>query len=76
LIAKFFARSKFIKASLVSPALRQWGELQEFLLHNGKRVCANMPDMFFEELGMHKPDHSDPSWLGPWGYDGPHAQAC
>lgn len=51
------ARPQFIKASLVSHAMRQSGQLQEVLVHTGQHFDANMSDVFFEELGMRKPDH-------------------
>jgi len=37
--------------------MRQSGQLQEVLVHTGQHFDANMSDVFFEELGMHKPDH-------------------
>lgn len=51
------ARPQFIKASVVSHAIRQSGQLQEVLVHTGQHFDANMSDVFFKELGMHKPDH-------------------
>jgi UDP-GlcNAc3NAcA epimerase len=51
------ARPQFIKASVVSHAIRQSGQIQEVLVHTGQHFDANMSDVFFEELGMHKPDH-------------------
>jgi UDP-GlcNAc3NAcA epimerase len=51
------ARPQFIKASVVSHAMRQSGQLQEVLVHTGQHFDANMSDVFFEELGMGKPDH-------------------
>jgi UDP-GlcNAc3NAcA epimerase len=51
------ARPQFIKASVVSHAMRQSGQLQEVLVHTGQHFDTNMSDVFFEELGMGKPDH-------------------
>lgn len=51
------ARPQFIKASVVSHALRQSGQLKEVLVHTGQHFDTNMSDVFFDELGMHKPDH-------------------
>ncbi len=51
------ARPQFIKASVVSHAMRQSGQLQEVLVHTGQHFDANMSDVFFEELGMDRPDH-------------------
>lgn len=51
------ARPQFIKASVVSHAMRQAGQLKEVLVHTGQHFDANMSDVFFEELGMVKPDY-------------------
>lgn len=51
------ARPQFIKASVVSHALRESGVLSEVLVHTGQHFDANMSDVFFEELGMAAPDH-------------------
>lgn len=51
------ARPQFIKASVVSHAFRESGQLQEVLVHTGQHFDANMSDVFFDELGMNKPDH-------------------
>jgi UDP-GlcNAc3NAcA epimerase len=49
------ARPQFIKASVVSHALAQSGQLNEVVVHTGQHFDANMSDVFFSELGMHKP---------------------
>ncbi|WP_089956459.1 non-hydrolyzing UDP-N-acetylglucosamine 2-epimerase [Limnohabitans sp. 2KL-3] len=51
------ARPQFIKASVVSHGFRQSGQFQEVLVHTGQHFDANMSDVFFDELGMSKPDH-------------------
>jgi UDP-GlcNAc3NAcA epimerase len=51
------ARPQFIKASVVSHAFRQSGQLREVLVHTGQHFDANMSDVFFDELDMIKPDH-------------------
>ena len=51
------ARPQFIKASVVSHAIHKSGLLNEVLLHTGQHFDANMSDVFFDELGMNKPDH-------------------
>ncbi len=40
---------------MVSHALAQSGQLRELLVHTGQHFDANMSDVFFNELGMHKP---------------------
>ena len=49
------ARPQFIKASVVSHAIRSSGRLNEVVLHTGQHFDANMSDVFFNELGMELP---------------------
>jgi UDP-GlcNAc3NAcA epimerase len=49
------ARPQFIKASVVSQAIRARGALDEVLVHTGQHFDANMSDIFFEELGLPVP---------------------
>jgi UDP-GlcNAc3NAcA epimerase len=49
------ARPQFIKAAPVSQALRQTG-VSEFLLHTGQHYDPEMSQVFFDELGLPKPD--------------------
>jgi UDP-N-acetylglucosamine 2-epimerase len=49
------ARPQFIKAAPVSEALHEHGHI-EFLLHTGQHYDANMSEVFFEELGIPKPN--------------------
>lgn len=51
------ARPQFIKASVVSNAFRRSRCLSEVLVHTGQHFDANMSDVFFEELGMQKPNY-------------------
>jgi UDP-GlcNAc3NAcA epimerase len=50
------ARPQFIKAAPVSAALERAG-LREILVHTGQHFDAAMSDVFFEELGLRRPDH-------------------
>lgn len=50
------ARPQFIKASVVSHAIAATTCLKEVLVHTGQHFDANMSDVFFNELGMKKPD--------------------
>lgn len=50
------ARPQFIKASVVSRAIAQHSELTEIMLHTGQHFDANMSDIFFNQLGIPKPD--------------------
>lgn len=51
------ARPQFIKAAPLSRALRTRKNLREVLVHTGQHFDASMSDVFFEELGLAKPDH-------------------
>jgi len=51
------ARPQFIKAAVVSRALREQGGLTEVLVHTGQHYDENMSDVFFRELGIPAPDH-------------------
>lgn len=60
------ARPQFIKAAAVSRILRE--QATEILVHTGQHHDYNMSEVFFEELGIPKPDYN----LGVSG--GSHAQ--
>lgn len=51
------ARPQFIKASVVSAAIKQQPLLQERIIHTGQHFDANMSDIFFYQLGIPKPDY-------------------
>jgi len=48
------ARPQFIKAAMVSRAWKDSGE--ELILHTGQHYDENMSRLFFDELGLPKPD--------------------
>ncbi len=50
------ARPQFIKLAVVSRVLRK--EFQEVLIHTGQHYDHNMSDVFFEEMGIPKPDYN------------------
>jgi UDP-GlcNAc3NAcA epimerase len=52
------ARPQFIKVAPVSRSLREIGGVTEILVHTGQHFDANMSDIFFEELGIIKPDYN------------------
>jgi UDP-GlcNAc3NAcA epimerase len=51
------ARPQFIKAAVVSRALRSVQEVQEVLVHTGQHYDDNMSAVFFEELEIAAPDY-------------------
>ncbi len=51
------ARPQFIKASVVSLALKKEG-LNEILIHTGQHYDTNMNDIFFQELGINPPAYN------------------
>ena len=50
------ARPQFVKAAAVSPVLRE--EHEEVLVHTGQHYDEALSDVFFEELGIPRPDHN------------------
>ena len=50
------ARPQFVKAAAVSAVLRQRHE--EILVHTGQHYDPQMSDVFFQELGIPRPDHN------------------
>ena len=51
------ARPQFIKASVVSYAIAKSPGLTEVLVHTGQHFDANMSEVFFNDLGMKKPEY-------------------
>jgi len=51
------ARPQFIKASVVSRALRSTAGVHEILIHTGQHFDPEMSDIFFKELEIPMPDH-------------------
>lgn len=52
------ARPQFIKAAVVSRALRAQGQdVREVLIHTGQHYDVNMSDVFFDELAIPRPDY-------------------
>ncbi|MGI8526923.1 MAG: non-hydrolyzing UDP-N-acetylglucosamine 2-epimerase [Pseudolabrys sp.] len=51
------ARPQFIKAAPLSRALRQRQGLREITAHTGQHFDREMSDVFFEELGIPRPEH-------------------
>ena len=52
------ARPQIIKAAAISRAIKNnfSGQLQEILVHTGQHYDNNMSAVFFDELGIPKPD--------------------
>ena len=51
------ARPQFIKAAMVTRALRRRPAVTEILVHTGQHYDDNMSDVFFRELGIPEPNH-------------------
>lgn len=51
------ARPQFIKASVVSKAIQSTSGLTEVLVHTGQHFDSNMSNIFFDQLGIPKPDY-------------------
>lgn len=52
------ARPQFVKASVVSRAFKDRGDIHETIIHTGQHYDANMSTVFFTELGIPNPDHN------------------
>lgn len=52
------ARPQFIKAAVVSRAIRKHDRIEEILIHTGQHFDPNMSDVFFEELEIPRPDYN------------------
>lgn len=50
------ARPQFVKAAMVSRAFERAGAM-ETLVHTGQHYDDNMSKIFFDEMGIRKPDH-------------------
>lgn len=50
------ARPQFVKAAVVSQAIRNIESISEFLVHTGQHFDENMSRVFFEEMGISEPD--------------------
>lgn len=54
------ARPQIIKAAAISRAIKNYfnGQIEEKILHTGQHYDSNMSQVFFDELGIPKPDHN------------------
>jgi UDP-GlcNAc3NAcA epimerase len=52
------ARPQFIKAAMVSRALRDRSDVQEVLIHTGQHYDENMSQVFFEEMEIVEPEYN------------------
>lgn len=51
------ARPQFIKAATVSRVVAELDNVTEVIVHTGQHFDTNMSDVFFEEMGIPKPDY-------------------
>lgn len=63
LVAVIGARPQFIKAAVVSRQISKYNQsvsasdlISEFIIHTGQHYDANMSDIFFEQMGIPRPD--------------------
>lgn len=52
------ARPQFIKASVLSRKFAEFEEIEECIVHTGQHFNKNMSDIFFDEMGIPKPDYN------------------
>lgn len=60
------ARPQFVKMALVSKALEK-RRIKEVVIHTGQHYDREMSKLFFEELGIRRPDHNLGVGSGPHG---------
>lgn len=51
------ARPQFIKAAVVSRAIKKYKNVEEVIVHTGQHFDANMSDVFFEQMDIPTPDY-------------------
>ena len=51
------ARPQFVKAAVVSAEIVRNPEVTDVLVHTGQHFDDNMSQLFFEEMGLRKPDY-------------------
>lgn len=51
------ARPQFVKAAVVSRALRQEQGMKEILVHTGQHFDVHMSQVFFDDMGIPRPDY-------------------
>lgn len=51
------ARPQFVKAAVVSAEIARAPGLKDVLVHTGQHFDVNMSQLFFEEMGLRKPDY-------------------
>ena len=52
------ARPQFIKAAMVSEKLAAIDSFSQVIIHTGQHFDQNMSDIFFNEMGLPKPDYN------------------
>lgn len=52
------ARPQFVKAGVVSRAIKQNGDIDEILVHTGQHYDFNMSEVFFQEFGLAAPKYN------------------
>ncbi len=52
------ARPQFVKAAVVSRALKNTGQIEELLVHTGQHFDDNMSQVFFDEMDIPKPRYN------------------
>lgn len=52
------ARPQFIKAAVISRVIAKTSGIEEVIIHTGQHYDTNMSDIFFEEMGIPRPNYN------------------
>lgn len=52
------ARPQFIKAAVISRAIKEYDSIKEVIVHTGQHFDSNMSDVFFDEMSIPRPDYN------------------
>jgi UDP-GlcNAc3NAcA epimerase len=52
------ARPQFVKAAAISRAVARRDDVIQIMVHTGQHFDANMSEIFFQEMGIPRPDHA------------------
>lgn len=58
IISVIGARPQFVKEAVIQKEIRKYPDIQEIVVHTGQHYDSNMSGIFFDVLGMKKPEYN------------------